>query len=474
MRLYAEESLALAQQLTLLQQDTGLVERWVPNQEQRSLLASLCEHDRVIVLKGRQQGISTVCCLYDLMHCIVHPRHTVAIVTDVQEKSEALLAKCSSWAKQCHLHVAVDNVRTMVLANGSSIEAKSAVAHAEGGESRVGRSKSYSMIHLSEMAFMRSDSALFAALTSTLLPGGKIVIESTASPADNLYARIWHGHDDGWRRLFFSVEDHVAYRMPESSITDEQWAAAQAEWSFRRRDTAAWWVHKLQCDMAGDKFRMMREYPITSEQAFMYAEGRWIHSYMNAVCASNGPWTEYDHEDEPVVFGVDTGAGVGGDHSALAVLGRRTGRLHATWTANGMEVPDFVDVVVQAAKKWSPAAVVVEGNGIGAGTLSLIKRAQVPCIEHTSTAAEKAIRFPHLRSLIESGNLPIGPELQSEVKSSVVDRAGKYTGRDDLLSAVSFALTHLQKIPYVEESTRVDPTVYVTPEWRRPKKRHKF
>lgn len=462
---------ALAEQLQLLDQSTGLISRFELNDEQRVVLAALADHDRVAVLKARQQGISTICCLYDLVHAIVHPGHSVAIVADVQEKAEGLLAKCAAWAKQLGIPLMTENVRTITLANGSSIEAKSAVSRATGGESRVGRSKSYALIHLSELAFMADDFALFSALTSTLLPGGKVIVESTASPADNLYNKLWHDSDNGWHRLFFSVEAHAAYRADPSSISDETWEKLRAEYRFTRRDSAAWWHRKLHTDMGSDVYRAQREYPITPEQAFAFAEGRWIHDFTAAPgCKVTGNArlegrfeVEYGHADEPVMYGVDVGSGSGGDYSALAVIGRATGKIHRVVASNTLDVAEFAAAVAARAAIDKPWVIVVETNGIGAGVLSLLRAAKLPGVEHVSDKSEKAARFAALRQAIESGALPIGPELVLELKSSVVDRDGKYTGRDDVLSALSFARARWALAPYVPPAPKLDPQQFLVP-----------
>ena len=97
-RLAFASLLRLAAACTILVQETASVGPWVLNAEQREVLQALCEHRRVIILKGRQVGISTVCCLYDLAFAIAHPGVNVAVVADTEDKSIGLLAKIKSWA----------------------------------------------------------------------------------------------------------------------------------------------------------------------------------------------------------------------------------------------------------------------------------------------------------------------------------------------------------------------------------------
>jgi hypothetical protein len=260
-----------------------------------------------------------------------------------------------------------------------------------------------------------------------------------------------------------------------ASITDLQWAELQKEYSFTSRPHAAWWLRKLQVDLAGDVHRAQREYPVTPAQAFAFAEGRWIHAFTAAegiVVKQGDPMrlfdsrtleVEYAHEAEPCIYGVDTGSGHGGDFSALGSIGRGTGRLHRVFASNKLNVPSFAREVVARAKDDKPWMVVVETNGIGQGCADLLREAGLPVVEHVSSQGEKLVRFSELGRAIESGALPIGPELELELKSSVVSREGKYTGRDDILSAVSFARSQYVLSPYVAPPPKVDPRQYVVP-----------
>lgn len=448
MRIDVTAAIATAAGLEVLDQATGSPVALTLNDEQHEILEALCAYQRVIVLKARQQGISTLCCLYDLLHAVCFPGQSVAIVADTADKAQGLLAKVAAWARTMGLSGPTMNVTRLTLSNGSTIDALSAVAHAEGGESRTGRSKSYGLIHASELAFWYNDGATMAALLSTALPGAKVIVESTASPAENLFRSMWDDAANGWHHIFLSVERHAAYVADPDSIDDARYAELRSAYGFTSRPHAAWWHAKLRTDLGGDVHRALREYPIRAEQAFSFAEGRWIHRYRAVEPhRTEGHWRVYiDAPEHPVVFGVDTGAGVGGDYSAIAVICQRTGDLIATWTDNKTPVPAFIATIEAARARWRPVKTVVESNGIGAGVFQALQRPDVA--EHESNKAEKAIRFDRLREAIETGVIGAGPELVAEIKSSVVDRAGKFTGRDDLLNAVSFALEWRRRNPW--------------------------
>lgn len=443
----------LASRLDVLDQESAQIAPFVLHDEQIDVLRALASHERCVFLKGRQIGLSTVCCFFDTFFALVNDGVSVAIVADTQDKAKGLLKKCKAWLASIPVPLVVDNAQSIELPNGSTIEALSAVSHAEEGQSRVGRSKSYAAVHCSELAFWGNDRAVFASLTATALPGARVVVESTASPVENLFKSIWTGIDKegkqtpgDWHRRFFALEEHRAYRADPSIIDDERWEFMQREWSFTRRDSAAWWHRRLTTDLMGDVHAMMREFPVVAPHAFVFASGRWILSSTIAMTRADGPWRHYvepEQIDEPVVFGVDTSKGVGLDASTIAVLGHRSGRLVATFKSNTVDVVAFVEVVKAACVRYKPVAVVVESNGVGESTWHLLRVSNWPVYEQVSSAhnGEKEVRMRRVKHAIESGAMPVGPELDAEVKHSIREpKRGDWEGPDDLINAVSFAL----------------------------------
>lgn len=472
-RLAFNALLRLSAALVILNQGTATSGPWALNDEQREVLQALCEHQRCIILKGRQVGISTVCCLYDLAFAIAHAGVNVVIVADTEDKAIGLLGKVRSWAKQLSIPLAVDNTTSITLANGSTLDALSAVSGADEGESRVGRSKTYLLLHMSEVGFWRNDVAVFRALTSgATSPHVRMVIESTASAADNLFKSMWEkAPGNGWHPVWLSIEKHVVYRAPADSIDDATWADLQ-KLGFTIRESGAWWHAKVKADFNGDTRGGLREFPVKPEDCFAFAEGRWITTWVNATVRHEGVWSEdkdgrrrfrgwtfyeYGDADDPTestVAGVDVGAGLGLDDSAIAIKGRRSGLLKATFTDNTISIPNLKVLIKQTAKTWRCKAVRLESNGVGQEPFQDLRdNSDVPVVEQKSNAGEKHGRMTRLKVMVESGTMPIGKEVQLEALSSRITRpagaqnAPVYEGRDDLLNALSFAEKQLQEEP---------------------------
>lgn len=445
---------AFAPRLTITHQETGALEPLDLSTEQDTVMTALEEHARVVVLKGRQVYISTCCVFYALLFAQLNPGVKVALVADIRDKAEGLLRKAAEWAAEAGFPTkAPTNTKILTLRNGAEIHAITANSkHTGSGEVKAGRSFSYGLIVLSEFAYYTRDSALLASLTRSALKGARIIIETTATPAENAFRTIWDkGDGNGWHHVFLPFEMHDAYQLDESEIDDATWTDLQAKYEFKSRSHAAYWWRMVQTDMNGDVHRGLREAPIKPEHAFAFAEGRWIFRYDEAEPTSTvGAWSLYEPADESgCILGIDTASGVGADSSAIAVIGRRDGNLLATFHSNTTKVPDFIPIVRAAMATWKPYATIIEGNGIGKGVYQDV--ANIPgahVFEHTSTDAEKPVRMNLVKLAIENGQIAAGPELEHEVKHSMMlkpRRSGGgplFDGPDDLINAIGFALVH--------------------------------
>jgi hypothetical protein len=150
---------------------------------------------------------------------------------------------------------------------------------------------------------------------------------------------------------------------------------------------------------------------------------------------------------------------VGRDSSAIAVVGERSGTLHAYWKRNDVDIARFIDVVHQACERYDPTAVVVESNGVGQATYHTAKTWRWWAPEQVSGAGgpksgEKDVRMRRVGRAIETGQIritpssrpPAGvhdPSLECEVEGSVINaEKGLWEGPDDGINAISFALKH--------------------------------
>lgn len=487
-----DDLVAIASQLTItLQRRAGqkddhtssLQGPWVLHDEQKKILQLIIEHRRILVLKSRQQGSSTVAVYALMMFAISNDNVQVALVADTADKSRGLLSKITNWLDQMGIEY-TGNMSRVRLFNGTEIDALSAVSRAEGGESRVGRSRSYAMIVVSELSFIIDAAAVFRGLTSTALPGARIIVESTASSSEpNLFKTLWllgeEGEEDDWYRHFISLEGHEAYRADPDTISDEKWLELQEDrFGFTRRDTAAWWWNKCRTDFAGDTIGCLREYPVHPRQCWLVIGGKFLSTTYAAEVSQTAPminnrpvgWTHYvvDAPAEPLIVGVDVSAGLGGDAQALVIVGEHSRRIYATWLDHWCSQPKLIDLVKEVNTTWKPRKILLESNGKGLGVwLALSQHTNLPLVEQSS-GNEKHFRMQLLKMFIEDGTIKLGPELQWEASHSRIAKpsgpkgAPWYESYDDCLSALSFANYWIEN--HGTKAIKVTPVTKINPQ----------
>lgn len=462
------------ERLTVLDSETKQHVPFIFNEEQDEILTLAASTKRLIIGKGRQIGNSTVIVFLLMLIALMNPGMPIAIVADDQGKANGLLAKIKGWLKQLGVPLVVKNVESIELVNGATIDALSAVSTAEDGESRVGRSKSYGVLYASEMAFWRNARAVWAALTGTMPT--YVIVDSTGAPGKTLYRELWESVS-GWVKKFFKIEDHKKYELPEKRISDERWAELRDRYKFTSRRAAAWWEWKLTTDIKNEQ-KMIREFPVLEEHMWMLRDGQHIGKWTEAKPRQDGDWDIYVEKiDEPIIFGVDTAAGLGGDADASSIfmLGQRTGKTLRTFRSNEMKLRAFEGFVLEQVEKWQPIAVVVERNGIGEAVWG--------AVEHVDGAEQQKSAFGELfdrrdafRLAIEQGPVQVGGHFLAECRSSVIkvktNNDGQvrpvFVGHDDVISAGSFAWKWREQNPYVAPPVEAgDPREVFVPKKKR-------
>jgi len=453
---------------------TGLVPLEL-NDEQREVLQALYTLSLLVILKARQVGISTVIAAFVLLCMIECDNLPCVLVANDWDNAKFLLKKVRDWAVRLGIKLVVDSKdEGIAFTNGSLLDIKSATTTSEAGTPKLGKSRSYALIWMTEGASwpLATARAQRASLLATKLGDPLVIDESTGEPGKTNPFRITWDAAPEECQLFLSVERSRIYRANPALITDEEWSILQADYGFTQRDVAAWWLHEASRN-GTSLADMARSFPVTVEQAWTAKEGLAIERATEVEVVVDGDWNHYPGatDDEPCICAIDTAKGTGGDSSSLVFTSQVTGRVLRTWRSNTTLTPDFRKIACAAVRKYRPAATVVESNGVGttmyqdlAADLGAEGFVIVEGIASNTRArdGDKTKRLQTLKQLVESGAIPVGGHLLDECNDSRQDAKGKSVGRDDCLLALSWAVKARADYPYVAPRLRKDPrNVYV-------------
>jgi hypothetical protein len=344
--------------------------------------------NRIIVLKGRQMGLSTLSLGLAFHAVTLRPNMSGFIITQENQATQNLFSTIKRYYDNSHPdlkpHCGASNVREL---NFDLIDSSFRVGTA--GSSQVGRSATINFLCASELAFWPDADSILAGLLQTVPPvdGSVVLIESTANGCGNRYHSLWKaalkGESEYWPVFIpWMLMQEYRKKVPNFEPTDE-------ELKFKEiygldDEQLAWRRTKVQ-EIGTDLFR--QEYPFSESDAFL-SSGRSVFDKELMAKALKECYTPkkrmilergrfVDRKDgelrvweEPkpgnrYVIGADPSEGVGQDSSSADVLEVRTGRQVAHFNSNSIDPTAFGKFLAVLGRWYNSAIICCESNNHG-------------------------------------------------------------------------------------------------------------
>lgn len=327
---------------------------------------------RALILKGRQQGVSTyVQARY--FHKIVTRRGKQAfILTHLSDATRAIFGMTKRYSENIDdtlfPHPDKKNDNTLMY-NGLGSGYRVGTA----GSVEVGRGMTNQYLHLSEYAFYKDAAKIGMGLMNTVaeINDTEIIKESTANGQANDFYLDWQEAKNGKSR--YQAIFVPWYWQDEYCIDDSLFIATDEEREWLEKFGAnglkpghlVWRRIKMQ-DIKGDyeqkcrKFR--QEYPFTDDEAFLSSI---TDTFIQVEPVQKARTTTVESETA-LVIGIDP-ARKGDDRTAIIRRrGRKAYKLETHYNIDTMELAAIVKRVIIAE---NPKRVCIDCIGIGAGTV---------------------------------------------------------------------------------------------------------
>jgi hypothetical protein len=338
---------------------------------------------RALVLKGRQQGVSTYTEGRFYWRVSGEMGKKAFILTHEDKATNNIFEMVERFHNHCphELRPATKKANAKEL---SFRDLDSGYLVATAGAKDTGRSATAQFFHGSEVAYWAQARDHMAALGQIVpnIPGTEIILESTGNGMDNEFYYIW---EDAIR----SKGDYIAVFVPWFWDPDyrrpipEDWAPTPEEIDYLDNyahrgctmEHLVWRRAKIDGpDFRGDINFFDQEYPATPEIAFMRVTGQTLipAKLINRAVIPKGELIE---NRGPKIMGLDPSDGVE-DEAALAFRqGRRVPRVAGRHGLNTMELVGWVAL---EADRWEPDAINVDATGIGSGVADRLRERGYP------------------------------------------------------------------------------------------------
>ena len=198
--------------LKVFDKESNKLVPFVLRPQQEELLDALMNHNKIVVLKARQLGISTLLRAYFLWKSYMSDEPTRhAIISYTRDSADHLHNMDKgfylSLPKALQRKLSKSSARTLQFGD-TNAELRAFTA---GGKAGATRSFTFTDTHISEFAFFDDQDDVLANIMASV-GEGQIVIETTPnSPGDKYHDLIENAPENGWHLCWFPWYEHPQY-----------------------------------------------------------------------------------------------------------------------------------------------------------------------------------------------------------------------------------------------------------------------
>lgn len=403
---------------------------------------------RAIVLKGRQQGVSTYVEGRFYWKTTNNTGEKTYILTHKSEATDNLFAMANRYHENAPVHVKPNvgkkNAKEFTF---NKIDSKYQVATA--GAKGSGRSATLTNVHGSEVAFWENAQSHLGGMLQAvpLAKGTEVLLESTAQGLGNVFHKQWQmavkGQSDFiaifvpwfWQEEYRrkTPDDFQLYTsqesVPEGELTEEEYATFH-----KLDDEQMYWRRKKIAELGGGEegfFTFKEEYPATADEAFQASQvgnslntRKFVLKARKSTVASQGS----------LIVGVDPGGdGEGGDPTGI--IRRRGRRMFDPQVITKLNTMQIAALVWRIVRKEKPVRVFVDVGGIGKGVYDRLMEMQgthgiVVAVNFGEQANDPEAYVNHRAEMhwlmkewledIGGANIPDDDQIQAEFLSCIV------------------------------------------------------
>jgi len=400
---------------------------------------------RALILKGRQQGVSTYVQSRFFHKTVTKRGKKSFILTHHADSTRALFEMTKRYSENLDKDMFPQpdkkNDNTLMYDGlGSGYRVGTA------GSVEVGRGMTNQYLHLSEYAFYKDAAKIGMGLLNTVaeIDDTEIIKESTANGQANDFYADWKAAKNGasrYQAIFvpWYWQDEYCIDDPAFIPMDEE-----VEWLEKfgpdglKPGHLNWRRIKMQ-DIKGDyeqkcrKFR--QEYPFTDDEAFLSSITDTFIQVEHVAKARN---TNVDSQAN-LVIGVDP-ARKGDDRTAI--IRRRGRRAYGLETHYNIDTMELAGIIKRIIDKEHPKRVCIDSIGIGAGVVDRLHELGLDIVEGVNVArrASEPSKYRNLRAELWDmmrdwfiQDMPVEIPDSDELQTDLVSLGYKYDSSDRLL-----------------------------------------
>lgn len=390
-----------------------------PNTVQRIVIERVIEKlengepVRFIILKARQQGVSTIVEALIYWWTVTHKHQQSKIIAHNTETAEYLYSMFRTYYDNSHpmfqpsTKYNTRNDITFDNDNDRDRGLKSQIDTATAENTGTGRGQTVQWLHGSEVALWPKGQEIVAGLMQAvpLMANTAVFLESTANGIGDYFHTTWQAAKRGespFEPLFFpwNIHEEYAIKPPRHfRLTAEE---KKVKKEHNLTNAQIYWRRKKMLEFIGDEKRFYQEYPLVDTEAFLASGTPRFDTMklaqMEEKCYEPQTYellTELDRMRQEVikpklvpeaplkvwippqdgheyVIGADVSEGINEDFSVATVMDKGTHQTVARWRGD-MEPSDFGELLVLLGRWYNHALIGCEINNHGLTTVQRMR-----------------------------------------------------------------------------------------------------
>ena len=271
-----------------IQNKQGLLVKLKPNSIQKKLVDYVItclttdQPIRVIVLKARQEGVSTIVEAIIYWYTATHKNVSSKIVSHDRESDYNLYSMFQRYYENSHAFFKPSTkYRTkndLLFNNEFNTGLNSSISISSAENTGTGRGLTIHWLHASEVAMWSNGAEILAGLLQTvpMLPKTAIFLESTANGVGDFFYSTWQAakeNKSSFKPFFFGWHEHDDYQMETKPLKDLTLEEKELKITYNLTDEQIAWRRQKIKEFAGNEDKFAQEYPINEAEAFL-ASGR--------------------------------------------------------------------------------------------------------------------------------------------------------------------------------------------------------
>ena len=428
---------------------------------------------RAIILKARQQGISTYCAGRVFWKSFFTPYARSVVMAHDSATSDALFNMSKNLIKNMKGDLSPEERKSNakeIIIHSAAMSDPDAVASYRlytAGSPEAGRGTTPTILHASEVAFWQHDEKILSGLFQGIsqAAGTEVILESTANGAQGEFYRLWQGAVRGENEYlpiflpWFLTPEYTREAPEGMELTVEE---EKLQEKFDLTMGQLYWRRLKIAE--GGKLKFQQEYPATADEAFIVSgsnvfDVEKLDALIPQPHMRKSEWDpsskmfdenregnlyiyEYPQWDQPYVVGADVSLGVGQDYSAAVVMNTKY-EIVAHYRNNRIDPSMWGELLFYLGRYYNNAFLAVESNSMGIATLqkldsmeyvNLYRQTKVANVSNEegerlgfrTTSATKPAIIGNLKNLIGNEEIMIpSPQIIQELKDYIATDTGK-------------------------------------------------